>query len=192
MADMALDDAGVFKALGLIPRPAKELTVDEQARTGYNVMQLLSSIAVVQKELAEGKKSMTEFQKEILCRLAEQQLSSPASSASLNLNTTADILRLKKLMADSRDTLSKLTGVVNGLVNIPASLANIEHVVQELRTGQVNRQMSLIAHALSPHLRRPASLCTRPRPWLATATLLMGIIVAGLRRSSRTPQPVLT
>jgi hypothetical protein len=147
MADMAPDDAGVFKALGLIPRPAKELAADERARTDYNVMQLVSSIAVAQKNTAETKKSQTEFQKEVLRRLADQQLSSPASSASLNLNTTADILRLKKLMADSREALSKLTGVVNGLVNIPASLANIEHVVQELRAGQASRQMSLTARA---------------------------------------------
>ncbi|KAJ7191797.1 hypothetical protein GGX14DRAFT_406899 [Mycena pura] len=116
MTDMAPDDAGVMQALGLVPRPSKELAADERARTDYNVMQLVSAIAALQTDVAESKKGQIEYQKEILRRLADQQLSSPTASASLSLNTTSDVSRLKKVVADGRDALSKLTGVVTAVL----------------------------------------------------------------------------
>lgn len=116
----------------MLAPPKKETAAELRARNDENDRRLISWVLTLQKALEENERAQREQNKEILKRLADIQLASPAASSSLSLNTASDIDRLKKLMAEGRQSTSRLTECVNGLVDIPFELAGLQRAVSKL------------------------------------------------------------
>ncbi|KAF7355922.1 hypothetical protein MVEN_00921300 [Mycena venus] len=155
MSEVAPSDAELFNMVGLLPPvKGKELAADYRLRADENDRRLVAWLLELQKTVDDTKNAQLEHHKEVLRRLADLQLSSSSSSASLNLNITADISRLKQLMAESREALSKLTGCVNGLVDIPVTLSSLQRAVRALQNTPAALPQLQIA---APPLPTPSS-----------------------------------
>ncbi|KAJ7658093.1 hypothetical protein B0H17DRAFT_1213253 [Mycena rosella] len=110
MTEPAPSDKELYKIADLLPAPKKkESALEFRSRTEENNPCLITWMLTLQKALDDN-----------------ERLTSPAASSSLSLNTTSDIAHLKKLMAEGRDVISKVTECVNSLVDIPVQLEGLK------------------------------------------------------------------
>jgi hypothetical protein len=149
-------DSELYRLANLVPPPKKEAAGDHRIRLDENVGRTIVWILSLQKVVKDNNKAQIAQNKEILRRLSDLQLTSSSPSSSLNLNTTGDISRLKQLMAEGRESLSKVTQCVNGLVDLPIELASLKRSIQT------------IANQSSTH--NPSSHPPQPTPASETQT----------------------
>ncbi|KAJ7929723.1 hypothetical protein B0H13DRAFT_2538739 [Mycena leptocephala] len=139
--ELAPSDTELYKLAGLIFPAKKESAGEFRGRAVENersvatwMLALKKGLGEVEKGLGEVEKAHTDHAKQITHRLSDMQLASPAASASLSLNTTTDIARLKKVALEGRESISKLTECLNGLVDLPGELASVKRMLKDLAT----------------------------------------------------------
>jgi hypothetical protein len=99
-----------------------------------NIQRLILCFLTLQKKIDAMEKAQDTRYEELIRRVADAQLSSSTASASLDLNTVSDIARLKGLMAEGRESISRVTECVNGLIDIPGELAALRRAVRDVAT----------------------------------------------------------
>ncbi|KAJ6488366.1 hypothetical protein DFH09DRAFT_1455657 [Mycena vulgaris] len=105
----APSDDEFYKIAKLHAPPKKETANEHRVRADANERLMISWVLQLQKSLEDHERAQMEQNKEILRRLADLQLSTPAASSSLSLNTASDIARLKKLVAEGRQSITLVT-----------------------------------------------------------------------------------
>ncbi|KAJ7907412.1 hypothetical protein B0H13DRAFT_1879671 [Mycena leptocephala] len=110
----------------------------------------------LKKGLGKVEKPHTDHSKQITHRLSDMQLASPGASASLLLNATTDMARLKKVALEGRESISKL----NGLADLPGEPASIKYMLKDLATHPA---AALASSAHSSHTHPAAKGTKRAR-----------------------------
>ncbi|KAJ7128786.1 hypothetical protein C8R43DRAFT_1027162 [Mycena crocata] len=135
----APSDVEMYNTAGCAAPPAGEKAADFRVRFNSNFLKILEWIFTMQKALAEVEVQQQRLEqqhndhyKHVLQSMADMQLSSPSPSSSLVHNTATEIVKLRKAMVEGRESLSKVTECVNGLIDVPFDLAEIQRAVRDL------------------------------------------------------------